>query len=89
MQLFDFFAPTLPRATIRDSVLTVSNEGAPVPADLLPAPILTFKRDHTGADGSGLGLAIANAVACGVGGKLVLTSPLPGRQSGFEASFSR
>src|SRR5262245_37458939 len=30
---------------------------------------------------------IANAVACGVGGKLVLTSPLPGRQGGFEARF--
>jgi hypothetical protein len=39
------------------------------------------------AEGSGLGLAIAHGVASGIGGELVLTSPLPGRQSGFEARF--
>jgi two-component system, OmpR family, sensor kinase len=82
-------APGAPVAitVCRDGVLTVSNEGAPVPADLLARLSRPFERGHTGADGSGLGLAIANAVACGVGGKLVLTSPLPGRQSGFEARF--
>jgi two-component system OmpR family sensor kinase len=71
-----------------DGMLTVSNEGPPIPPELLPDLSRPFARGPTDADGSGLGLAIANAIASGVGGKLVLTSPLPGRQSGFEAKFS-
>ncbi|MGD9880863.1 MAG: ATP-binding protein [Reyranella sp.] len=69
-------------------VLTVSNEGPPVPPGLLTRLSQPFERGRTGAEGSGLGLAIANAIASGVGGELILTSPLPGRQSGFEARFS-
>ena len=71
-----------------DGVLTVSNEGPPVPPDLLPRLLQPFERGGTTAEGSGLGLAIVNAVAGGTGGRLVLTSPLPGRQGGFEARFT-
>lgn len=71
-----------------DGVLTVSNDGPPVPPELLPHLSRPFARGATDADGSGLGLAIASAIASGMGGKLVLTSPMPGRQSGFEARFS-
>jgi two-component system OmpR family sensor kinase len=71
-----------------DGVLTVANDGSAVPADALARLARPFERGRSGADGSGLGLAIAHAVAAGVGGKLVLTSPLPGRQSGFEARLS-
>jgi two-component system OmpR family sensor kinase len=71
-----------------DGTLTVSNEGPLVPPDVLARLSRPFERGRTDADGSGLGLAIAKAIASGVGGELVLTSPLPGRQSGFEARFS-
>lgn len=71
-----------------DGVLTVSNEGPPVPPDLLSRLLQPFERGGTTAEGSGLGLAIVNTIASGTGGQLVLTSPLPGQQSGFEARFS-
>ena len=71
-----------------DGVLTVSNEGPSVPPDLRLRLLQPFERGRTAAEGSGLGLAIVNAIATGTGGRLVLSSPLPGRQSGFEARFS-
>jgi two-component system OmpR family sensor kinase len=82
-------APDAPVAVTlsSDGALTVSNEGPPVPPDLLARLSRPFERGRTGAEGSGLGLAIANAIASGIGGELVLTSPLSGRQSGFEARF--
>jgi two-component system, OmpR family, sensor kinase len=83
-------APGAPVAVVlsRDGVLTVSNDGEPVPADLLAHLARPFERGRSSAEGSGLGLAIANAVASGIGGELVLTSPLPGQLSGFEARLS-
>jgi len=71
-----------------EGVLTVSNEGPPVAPDLLSRLLQPFERGGTAAEGSGLGLAIVNAIASGTGGQLLLTSPLPGRQSGFEARFT-
>ncbi len=71
-----------------DGVLTVSNEGPPVPPDLLSRLLQPFERGTTAADGSGLGLAIVNAIAAGTGGQLALTSPLPGRPTGLEARFT-
>jgi len=68
--------------------LTVSNDGSPVPPDVLERLSQPFERGQTIADGSGLGLAIARAIASGVGGKLVLSSPRPGREGGFEARLS-
>jgi two-component system OmpR family sensor kinase len=71
-----------------DRVLTVSNEGPPVPPDLLSRLLQPFERGGTTADGSGLGLAIVNAIASGIGGRLLLTSPMRGGQGGFEVSFT-
>lgn len=72
-----------------DGVLTVTNEGTAVPPELLERLSRPFERGGgTDTEGSGMGLAIANAIASGVGGELVLTSPLPGEQSGFQARFS-
>ena len=71
-----------------DGLLTVSNEGAPVPPDLLSRLLQPFERGRTAAEGSGLGLAIVSAIAAGTGATLVLASPLPGKQYGFEAKFS-
>jgi two-component system OmpR family sensor kinase len=75
-------------ALSRDGVLTVSNEGPPVPPDLVSRLLQPFERGHTTAEGAGLGLAIVKAIAAGTGGRLILTSPLPGQQSGFEARFA-
>lgn len=69
-------------------VLTVSNEGPPVAPDQLSRLLQPFERGGAAAEGSGLGLAIVNAIASGTGGQFMLTSPLPGRQSGFEARFA-
>lgn len=71
-----------------DGVLTVSNEGTAVPPEMLERLSRPFERGSTDAEGSGLGLAIAKAIASGVGGELVLTSPFPGAKSGFQAKFS-
>ena len=71
-----------------DGVLTVSNEGTAVPPEMLERLSRPFERGRTDAEGSGLGLAIAKAIASGVGGELVLISPLPGAKSGFQARFS-
>lgn len=83
-------APDAPVAIAlsRDGVLTVSNEGPSVPPDLLARLSRPFERGHASVEGSGLGLAIAKAIASGVGGELMLASPLPGQQNGFEAMFS-
>lgn len=75
-------------ALSEDGVLTVSSEGPPVAPDLLSRLPQPFERGRTTADGAGLGLAIVNAIASGTGGQLLLTSPLPGRQTGFEAKFT-
>ena len=46
-----------------------------------------FERIGSRAPGSGLGLAIADSIASGARGQLVLRSPVPGRDDGFEAAF--
>ena len=71
-----------------DGALTVSNEGTVIPPEMLGRLSRPFERGTTNAEGSGLGLAISKAIASGVGADLVLTSPLPGKQSGFQARFS-
>jgi len=71
-----------------NGVLTVTNEGTAVPPEVLERLARTFERGSSDAEGSGLGLAIAKAIASGVGADLVLTSPLPGTQSGFQARFA-
>lgn len=74
-------------ALTANGTLIVSNEG---PAILTPETLarLTTRFERAGADtqGSGFGLAIVAAIADRIGSKLVLSSPRPGRRSGFEAS---
>jgi two-component system OmpR family sensor kinase len=72
-----------------DGILTVSNEGTVVPPEMVERLSRPFERGSTDAEGSGLGLSIAKTIASRIGGELVLTSPLPGAKSGFEARFSR
>jgi two-component system OmpR family sensor kinase len=70
-----------------DGVLHVANAGPVVPPELLVRLSEPYERGHTQAGGTGLGLAIAKAIAAGTGGTIVLTSPRPGRDEGFEANF--
>lgn len=70
-----------------DGALAVRNAGPVVPADTLAELTTRFKRADSMASGSGLGLTIAAAIAEGTGARLVLKSPMPGRDDGFEARF--
>lgn len=62
----------------RDTVLTVSNPGEPIPADQLPRIFDRFHRvsDDRGrrGEGSGLGLAIARSIVEAHGGRLTVES---------------
>ena len=68
-----------------DGQLIVANEGPVVPSAAIHRLTARFERAGSGTDGSGLGLAIVSAIADRIGSRLVLTSPRPGRESGFEA----
>jgi signal transduction histidine kinase len=58
-----------------DVVLTVHNEGRPIPGDLLPHVFEPFRRgSETDASGVGLGLFIAEAVAVAHGGSIEVES---------------
>ncbi len=70
-----------------DGVLRVANAGPAVPPGLLARLSEPYERGRAQADGTGLGLAIAKTIAAGTGGTIALTSPRPGREDGFEASF--
>ncbi|MDK3018175.1 sensor histidine kinase [Pseudodonghicola flavimaris] len=65
--------------------LSVANETATVPADVLDGLAQRFERGTARAEGSGLGLAIVATIADRTGGALRLFSPSPGRGSGFTA----
>lgn len=69
-------------------VLSVANDGPTVPAGTLTRLTNRFERAATHDDGHGLGLAIVAAIAQRTGSRLTLTSPRPGRPSGFEAKFA-
>ncbi|MFZ0098541.1 MAG: ATP-binding protein [Gemmobacter sp.] len=70
-----------------DGRLTVANAGPLVPNDTLSRLTRRFERGAGSDDGSGLGLAIVAAIADRIGGKLTLTSPRIGSDTGFEASI--
>jgi two-component system OmpR family sensor kinase len=63
----------------------VQNEGPPLDAGALDRLGHPFVRGDTAAEGSGLGLSIARGILGQAGGRLTLASPIPGRDSGFEA----
>jgi len=63
----------------------ITNRGPPIDADRLAGLTRRFARGETVASGSGLGLAIANTLVEGMGARLVLQSPVPGKEDGFQA----
>jgi two-component system, OmpR family, sensor kinase len=69
-----------------DGQLTVVNEGPVVPNEQLARLTNRFERANGKMDGSGLGLAIVAAIADRIGSPLVLQSPRPGQEAGFEAT---
>ncbi|MGI1661473.1 ATP-binding protein [Palleronia sp. KMU-117] len=71
-----------------NGTFVVSNAGPVVPGDALDRLTARFERGPSDAPGSGLGLAIVAAIAERTGSRLHLSSPRPGRASGFEASVT-
>ncbi|RWM05378.1 ATP-binding protein [Mesorhizobium sp.] len=69
-----------------DGLLTVSNDGPVVSPETLARLANRFERGGTLARGSGIGLSIVSTIADRMGSPLILKSPRPGTQSGFEAS---
>lgn len=67
--------------------LTVSNESPVVPPEVLDRLTHRFERGDASAEGSGLGLAIVATIAERTGGRLKLSSPVPGAESGFRAEL--
>ena len=61
----------------------VTNPGDVIASEHLPR---LFERFYSrgNAHGAGLGLTIVNTIATGTGSRLILTSPLPGQQSGYS-----
>ncbi|WP_121632487.1 ATP-binding protein [Tropicibacter alexandrii] len=71
-----------------DGQFIVSNEGPVLPRDALDRLTTRFERAGSSTDGSGLGLAIVAAIADRFGHPLVLASPRPGSETGFQASVT-
>jgi two-component system, OmpR family, sensor kinase len=68
--------------------LRICSEGPVVPPDVLIGLTHRFARGHTRHSGSGLGLSIVDTLMVQTGGTLELLSPVPGRDSGFEARIT-
>jgi len=68
--------------------LSVQNNCPAVSPDLLDRLTQRFVRGQDGTHGTGLGLAIVNTIMRDSGGKLSLTSPVPGQNGGFRATLS-
>ncbi|HEY9038666.1 MAG TPA: ATP-binding protein [Roseovarius sp.] len=75
------------QVTLRRGVLRVTNDGPPIPPEILEQLTARFERGQSLSRGSGLGLSIAKAIAEGVGGALALHSPAPGQSGGVMAEF--
>ncbi len=70
-----------------EGTVRVRNAGRLVDGEELVRLGQPFVRGATTADGSGLGLSIARSILDQAGGKLVLSSPVPGAVDGFEAAM--
>lgn len=68
--------------------LIVANDGPVLSADTLARLTARFERGGSGASGSGLGLAIVAAIADRIGSPLLLQSPRPGHETGFQAAIT-
>lgn len=64
--------------------LRVVNGGPVVSQASLQHLTERFVRGESGTSGSGLGLAIVKTIVQGVNGRMILVSPVKGRQEGFE-----
>ncbi|AGT10296.1 sensor histidine kinase [Paracoccus aminophilus] len=73
------------RVSLTPGEISVTNQGAPVPADKLPHLTQRFERAGSRKAGSGLGLAIVETLVRRAGARLQLISPLPGQSTGFAA----
>lgn len=71
----------------QDGRIRIRNEGPVVDAAALERLGEPFVRGDTAAEGSGLGLSIARGILEQAGGRLLLTSPIAGSPSGFEAEI--
>ena len=69
-----------------DGTLTVANDGACLPPDQLAKLTKRFHRAEPAGSGTGLGLAMVDKIARQTGATLTLSSPVPGRPDGFQAS---
>lgn len=70
-----------------DGTFQVGNDCPVIPAATLALLTRRYERGVSGRQGSGLGLAIVAAIADRISSQLVLRSPRPGTQSGFEAEL--
>jgi two-component system, OmpR family, sensor kinase len=65
--------------------IAITNRGTVIERGRLASLTQRFARGDTIAAGAGLGLAIANTLVEGMGARLVLLSPAPGDEDGFQA----
>lgn len=70
-----------------DGRFSVKSGGPAVSHAVLAGLTARFARGGSKAEGSGLGLAIADTIARASGGELTLSSPISGRDGGFEAAL--
>jgi two-component system OmpR family sensor kinase len=68
-------------------VMRVRNGCPPIEAETLETLRKPFQRGSTIGQGGGLGLAIVDSVMTQFGGRLELSSPVAGREGGFEAAL--
>ncbi|MCC6735173.1 MAG: two-component sensor histidine kinase [Bauldia sp.] len=66
----------------------IANDGPVVSPEILGRLAQPFVRGVTAASGSGLGLSIVRSILDQIGGRLVLHSPAPGHEAGFEAAIT-
>jgi two-component system OmpR family sensor kinase len=66
----------------------VRNGGAPIPLDKLARLTQRFARASSRPEGAGLGLSIVDTIMTQTGGRIVLTSPAPGKPDGFSAMLA-
>ncbi len=70
-----------------EGVFSVTNDCAPIPAEVLTTLTMRFERAGARSSGSGLGLAIAAGIARGLGQDLSLRSPVA-KDRGFQVTLA-
>ena len=71
----------------QDWTVRVVNDGKVVPPEVLTGLSGRYVRGDTTSGGSGLGLSIVSTILKQSEGMLVLSSPVPGHETGFEAKM--